>query len=209
MKLEDFCAGPSDVLERLRQPFRVGDFAVATDRVRLLAEPISDPEHPPPHLDDGLKGQVEPVVLGIFAAVEAGVFQPMPDIQIPHAHPCEPCRGSGQAKTETCPECKGKGEVEAWNDFSTYPDLECQTCEGSGGIYQPGPGGRCRECGGDGRAFKRGDVVGVLDVALNPKYAEQLLQMPDLEVKAAPDRLIFRSGKRLGAIMGIDVCERT
>ena len=47
--------------------------------------------------------------------------------------------------------------------------------------------------------------VAVLGVALNPKYAEQLLQMPDLEVKAEPNKLIFRSGKRWGAIMGMKV----
>ena len=205
MKLEDFCAGPGDFPEGLRRPFRVGDFAVATDRARLLAEPISDPEHPPPHLDDGLKGQVDPVVLGIFAAVEAGGFQPMPDIQIPHAHPCDRCRGTGQRKAEVCPECEGEGEVEAWNNFNIYRHLDCQTCQGSGKTYQPGTGDQCSKCGGDGRAFTWREVVDVLGAALNPKYAEQLLQMPDLEVKAAPDRLIFRSGKRWGAIMGMQV----
>ena len=99
MKLEDFCAGPGDFPEGLRRPFRVGDFAVATDGARLLAEPISDAEHSPPHLEGSLKGQAEPVVLGIFAAVEAGGFQPMPDIQLPHAHPCKRCRGTGLTAT--------------------------------------------------------------------------------------------------------------
>ena len=205
MKLEDFCAGPGDFPEGLRRPFRVGDFAVATDGARLLAEPISDAEHSPPHLEGSLKGQAEPVVLGIFAAVEAGGFQPMPDIQLPHAHPCKRCRGTGLTKAEVCPECEGEGEVEARNDFNTYRGLDCQTCEGEGEIYQPGTGDQCSKCGGDGRAFTWRETVAVLGVALNPKYAEQLLQMPDLEVKAEPNKLIFRSGKRWGAIMGMKV----
>ena len=95
--------------------------------------------------------------------------------------------------------------MEARNDFNTYRGLDCQTCEGEGEIYQPGTGDQCSKCGGDGRAFTWRETVAVLGVALNPKYAEQLLQMPDLEVKAEPNKLIFRSGKRWGAIMGMKV----
>ncbi len=66
---------------------------------------------------------------------------------------CSICGGTGGepgAKEETCPTCKGSGQVQkiTRSFFGSFSQVStCQTCGGSGKVFSK----KCRKCGGDGR----------------------------------------------------------
>ncbi len=66
---------------------------------------------------------------------------------------CSVCRGSGGepgSKEETCPTCKGSGQIKKTmrSFFGTFVQAStCDTCAGSGKNYSK----KCHKCGGDGR----------------------------------------------------------
>jgi hypothetical protein len=61
---------------------------------------------------------------------------------------CPLCGGSGDFKSEICPECEGKGEMPQWAaervDVDRYKDVDCPLCEGKGSFH----GDDCPECEG-------------------------------------------------------------
>lgn len=77
------------------------------------------------------------------------------EIQVPHAVACAHCGGSGAEAggSESCPTCKGSGQVRhaqrrGYTQFISV--TTCPKCHGSGTlITKP-----CRECGGEGRQQK-------------------------------------------------------
>lgn len=73
-------------------------------------------------------------------------------IQIPREESCETCNGSGAAagtSPETCPQCKGRGQVRFQQGFLTIA-RPCHVCHGSGKlITKP-----CQTCHGTGRTTK-------------------------------------------------------
>ena len=73
---------------------------------------------------------------------------------------CDVCRGSGGepgSKEETCPTCKGSGQVKKMvrSFFGTIAQVStCPTCHGSGKTYSK----KCHKCGGDGRVREQQTV---------------------------------------------------
>jgi molecular chaperone DnaJ len=66
---------------------------------------------------------------------------------------CDVCGGTGGepgSKEETCPTCKGSGQVakSTRSFFGSFTQVTtCPTCRGKGRVYSK----KCRKCGGDGR----------------------------------------------------------
>jgi molecular chaperone DnaJ len=70
-------------------------------------------------------------------------------IQIPREETCETCNGSGAApgtSAETCPQCKGRGQLRFQQGFLTIA-RPCHVCHGSGRIITK----PCTTCRGTGR----------------------------------------------------------
>jgi len=73
-------------------------------------------------------------------------------IKIGIKEPCDKCGGSGSAegKTETCPNCKGTGQIRQIRQslFGRMQTVsECPTCNGEGRIIK----NKCSKCYGEGR----------------------------------------------------------
>ena len=70
---------------------------------------------------------------------------------------CDRCEGGGGepgAKKETCPTCKGSGQVRKTMQsfFGSFSQVAtCSTCEGSGSVYSQ----KCTKCGGSGRSKEK------------------------------------------------------
>ena len=73
---------------------------------------------------------------------------------------CDVCKGSGGepgAKEETCPTCKGSGQVKkiTRSFFGSFQQVSiCPTCEGSGKTYSK----KCHKCNGSGRIKEQQNV---------------------------------------------------
>lgn len=82
------------------------------------------------------------------------------DVSILRRKVCDVCKGAGGepgAKQETCPTCKGSGQVRqnVRSFFGTFTQVVgCQTCSGEGKIYSQ----KCRKCGGDGRVKEQENI---------------------------------------------------
>ena len=73
-------------------------------------------------------------------------------VKIGIKEPCEKCGGSGSAegKTETCPQCKGTGQIRQFRQslFGRMQTVsECPNCNGEGRIIK----NKCSKCYGEGR----------------------------------------------------------
>lgn len=71
------------------------------------------------------------------------------DIEFDTEESCSECTGTGSAKgseTETCPSCRGAGQVVSQQGFFTVATT-CPTCHGSGKIIR----NPCKKCQGKGR----------------------------------------------------------
>lgn len=89
------------------------------------------------------------VRLPLIAAVQGA----HPTVEVPHTGPCASCHGTGArdgTALETCPECKGQGQVRRVQSRG-YTQLisiaECPRCHGTGQRILE----RCSTCGGNGR----------------------------------------------------------
>ena len=74
-------------------------------------------------------------------------------IEIPKMRSCEPCGGSGAAEgssPETCPRCRGVGQVAFQQGFFRV-NRPCDACSGAGEIIRD----PCRSCRGGGRVESR------------------------------------------------------
>ncbi len=71
------------------------------------------------------------------------IFGCKKEIKYHYKKPCESCDGTGSMdkKTQTCPKCKGRGEVYYRQGFMTYSQT-CDACRGTGQIIK----NRCKEC---------------------------------------------------------------
>jgi molecular chaperone DnaJ len=82
------------------------------------------------------------------------------DVSLLRRVTCDICRGSGGepgAKEETCPTCKGNGQVRqaVRSFFGTIEQIvTCPTCNGAGKTYSK----KCHKCGGDGRVREQQKV---------------------------------------------------
>jgi molecular chaperone DnaJ len=73
---------------------------------------------------------------------------------------CDVCHGSGGepgSKEETCPQCKGSGQIRKTvrSFFGTFAQVvTCPTCEGRGKVVSQ----KCHKCKGEGRVKQQEDV---------------------------------------------------
>ena len=75
------------------------------------------------------------------------------DISYSHDVRCSACNGTGgegSSKTVTCPECKGKGQINRSSGFMLFSST-CHRCSGTGVIIEK----PCKKCGGSGLEKKK------------------------------------------------------
>lgn len=94
---------------------------------------------------------------GLELDLEQAVGGDSVEIRIPSLAACDPCDGSGAApgtRPETCPECRGNGEVRVRSrafGLDLYVKKTCPRCLGTGEVItEP-----CRQCRGTGRVKRR------------------------------------------------------
>lgn len=90
---------------------------------------------------------------GLELDLEQAVGGDSVEIRIPSLAACDPCDGSGAApgtRPETCPECRGNGQVRVSQGFFSLQQT-CPRCRGAGKVI----GDPCRQCGGAGRVERR------------------------------------------------------
>ncbi|WP_374724607.1 molecular chaperone DnaJ [Calidifontibacillus erzurumensis] len=79
------------------------------------------------------------------------------DIEVPKEEECDTCNGSGAkpgTKPETCPHCKGSGQIsiEQQTVFGRIVNRRvCHSCNGTGKMIKQ----KCATCGGTGKVKKR------------------------------------------------------
>ena len=82
------------------------------------------------------------------------------DVSLLRRTVCDVCEGTGGepgAKEETCPTCKGAGQVRkaVRSIFGTFSQATiCTTCSGVGKVYAQ----KCRKCKGDGRVKEQQNI---------------------------------------------------
>jgi hypothetical protein len=127
--IQAFCHNEPE--KNIGKPWTVGEFTYATDGFRLLRVPA-------------IAG-VDPNNRGVAITnlyLKAG---PMPDtgwVDLPALPPTAPCPKCQGGKKPVCEECDGNGTVSLSNSYSTYDDIECASCGGTG------VGEECPECWG-------------------------------------------------------------
>jgi hypothetical protein len=130
---------------------------------------------------------------------------PMPEFALPPMETCVTCRGSGKASKTACEECEGEGMVELSNDYSTYYDVTCKSCDGDGHEIAAGGDDDCPDCSGVGSKWRYDAHVRIGAVAINPKFALGLRGADGLTIATTPNHLHFRCGEYRGVIMGMNV----
>ena len=81
---------------------------------------------------------------------EEAVFGLRKELRVNVLEDCPDCGGTGASsgsRTETCPTCRGSGQVVRGNSFMQFSQT-CPQCGGRGKIIRH----PCRRCGGEGRA---------------------------------------------------------
>jgi len=208
LRLEDFY-NPLDMREDIRQPFNVGDYTVATNGHVMLAIPRN-------HAFDELHSTIAQKAINILEIGKTHTWHTLPPakITVPRDK-CRACDGGGRSTKLDCYECGGNGEVHLVSRHNTYCN-ECKTCYGDGFIHSPTENGEdCAICHGTGQTdpdLTTIDPVSILKVAVQPKYAAMIANVPGVEVAVSSGGiglLLFRqiddAGNEMarGAIMGM------
>lgn len=141
----------------------------------------------------------EACVLRLINSIEtASDYAPInkETIILPEKERCIVCQGSGKAIKIECIECGGDGSVDASNDFNTYHDLTCASCDGIGFESDLETDEACLECAGAGKTYKD-KTVDVLEILVQAKYLSLIIDEPDLQLTVDADRsmLMFKSDK--------------
>ena len=94
----------------------------------------------------------EDVRLNLTIDFKEAVFGAEKEIEIKNRKICPNCNGTGAEKggIQTCPYCKGKGEVEYSQGFFSVRKT-CQHCSGSGKIITK----TCKRCSGSGYIYEK------------------------------------------------------
>lgn len=128
-------------------------------------------------------------------------------IQLPHREfgSCPFCHGAARIAVQNCPDCGGRGRVDAHRE-----GIDCPRCHGGGEVATPAqaddPAGQtCRDCWGFGMLS---EMVDLESAGQTYRYQEKYLRLigtlPGVKLWAAPDnmqpaRFDFRGGR--GALM--------
>ena len=99
----------------------------------------------------------ESLRVNLALTFEEAAFGCTKEIDLSRTEPCEECKGSGCAAgttAETCPDCRGAGQVRIQRGaggFAFSTTTTCSKCKGSGKlIHTP-----CKKCGGAGSVRKK------------------------------------------------------
>ncbi len=86
---------------------------------------------------------------------DEAIFGCKKEIKYHYKKPCDICDGSGSMdkKTQTCHNCKGRGQIYYRQGFMTYSQT-CDVCHGSGKIIK----NKCKECNGLGYIDEKATV---------------------------------------------------
>lgn len=192
-----------DIRDWLNQPFVIEQRLVATNGHIILILHNQDCSGYAP-LADNHSG----IMRTINTIESTSGHAPIDKEQIawPEKICCRICKGCGHATKEECNECDGHGEVDVSNNFSTYYDLECASCEGVGYQTDTLTEQTCQDCEGAGKTFKEYAEVQILGVAIQAQYLSLIIEEPDLQFFAKVDErmLMFKAGENtFGAIMGL------
>ncbi len=139
--LKPFCGDE----ERHKSPWRIGDYAYATNGIVAVRIPADDSVAEIPDCADGWLWFVESA-RKIDFLVEVNSFIDIPEFTLYVGDECSRCCGSG--KTSKCRECDGDGELELESDYNLY-EVCCKSCDGSGA--RAGGSDICHLCYGAGK----------------------------------------------------------
>ena len=195
-----FCSH-NDLREWMRQPFSVEGWSAATDGSAFIAVPIN--------LEASYARLSEPVCDRIVKLINKinRAYQwtkvARGDVTFPDLVECKTCQGTGKATKTECPECLGEGETSASNDFNTYYDLRCGSCDGTGHAIELSGADSCPDCIGNGKRHEELSFVDLLGIRAQTKYLELIIDEPGIEVSADTEAnmLMFRTSCAIGAIM--------
>lgn len=205
LNILEFC-GQGDIRGWMNAPFKIANRVVATNG-HIMA--ILQNKNCTEYAELTKPERTQKYILELIDKIESlDTWQTLDKEQIdfPEKETCKVCEGYGKAIKTECEECQGEGVVNASNDFSTYYDLKCASCEGMGFSRNLDTDKTCPDCRGSGKTFKEYATVKVLGVNVQCKYLSLVIDEPDLRfaVNDEKNMLMFRSGSRAhGAIMSV------
>ncbi|QOJ20331.1 MAG: hypothetical protein HRU77_06260 [Gammaproteobacteria bacterium] len=200
--INKFHGNGEDIRDWLNQPFLLNKRVVATNgHVMLILHDFEWPYYE-------LRVNESYVMIIIDTIESASGYAPIDKEQIawPEKIWCPICKGGGHATKEECEECQGDGVVDASNNFNTYYDLTCGSCEGIGYETDTRTDQTCPDCEGSGNVFEKDAAVEILGIKIQAKYLSLVIEEPDLQFCAKVDErmLMFKAGENtFGAIMGL------
>lgn len=166
----------------MSKPFTQGEYTFATNGFVLIRVPkiLGIPEI-------GKEHKINQVFLEVFDK-SPEMFYPIGDLG--QKNDCNKCDGKGFHYT--CPECDGTGYASAYNDFSEYDDLVCQTCGGDGNISETEfrkinlarnhfQTKRCRQCYGTGKRYEN-DSYYIGGIKLSTAQLGLIEDLPDVKI---------------------------
>jgi hypothetical protein len=192
IELEHFTS-PRDKVDFLKKPFNRAGKTVACNGHAL----VLFPEQPNYEELDAAKFTN---FYRLLDDIEAAEFKPMTlQVEFPARFTCSVCNGKGKAVLIPCEECEGEGLLHFENDFNVY-ECTCQKCHGNGNIVELGKG-CCYNCKGTGYRYESRQSIKVGNIYIDPNYLKLIINAPDLHLYEMPDKLLFKSGLIVGAIM--------
>lgn len=200
MKLEDFCADRFDARTYLTKPFPIGNYLVASNGHWMAFIPtLVDCE------SDDIPAQPRKVISELISMNESVEFTPIPAFETPSPETCTTCKGDGNSETKLCHECDGDCYVSAENQYSTYNNLECKSCDGKGYITTTETDVDCEKCSGKGTAYSTKNPIDIDGLSMNPNYLVRVANLPNVKISINTDRciMLFKSDSLSGCVMGM------
>ncbi|MDR1040335.1 MAG: molecular chaperone DnaJ [Deltaproteobacteria bacterium] len=110
------------------------------------------------------------------------------EINIPKEENCSSCNGSGSlsGRRETCPQCRGQGQVYQGHGFIRMAST-CPKCMGQGTV----PAEPCPECHGQGRIRRRRDMTVKIPPGVETGYRLRYQGKGDQGSQGAPSGDLF------------------
>lgn len=210
-KFESWCAPEGSCYDQeITRPFQVaGGTAAANGHLFVWTGTVLCPEIQP--LPEGASKEIyEQAIMDIATTAPPGEPTPIaPDDVSMGLVPCD-CIDTGRPHFETCPECRGEGEVNLTNGYNHYT-CDCLTCEGEGRVsHHPWIAKarwKCRACKGTGMRGANDDPmphIRIGAIAIDRRYAWKLVHdfgAMDFLPVPAKDRVEFRGEHIRGIVM--------
>ncbi|MDR1164853.1 MAG: molecular chaperone DnaJ [Deltaproteobacteria bacterium] len=110
------------------------------------------------------------------------------EIAVPKEEDCAACEGTGSTtrKKETCPQCRGKGQIFSGQGFIRMAST-CPRCRGTG----EAPADPCPECHGAGRVRKQSVIMVKIPAGLDTGHRLRLQGKGDRGLNGGPPGDLF------------------